>query len=289
MNFAHRAPVILVMTVAFFSASARAEDSNRNEVRANLEKDGWRVVWGKNFTEADWARGTKAIVESVASENPGPFLAWFEATLQENLDKIQSNLKGVTRADLDRWIVQSLKSKRPIAYKGLVIEAGFATYDRWQRVVYDEPRTRMEMRREPITGIKTKVPVAYTERVEKRANLPNWHQFYVRYKLVPVGGAGPKPAGGGGGGGGSEPRVVKVDYKIKNESGRAVRFEMQPSGRGYTLDAGKTFTGTSSEVNGKAPSIKLLDSGRTFKLTAGTHKFWWMTNEKRIGFDRSTD
>lgn len=191
---------LIALAVVCHSGWVRADDSNRNEVRANLEKDGWRMIWGKNFTEADWARGVAAIAASVASENPGPFLAWFEQTLEENFDKIKSNLKDVTRDDLKRWVLESLKEKRVITHKGLRIHAGFATYDRWQRVVYDEPRTRIEIRRDEIFGIETKVPVVFTERVERRSNLPNWHQFYIRYKLIkdnPGDQAGDKAIGDG--------------------------------------------------------------------------------------------
>jgi hypothetical protein len=84
-------------------------------------------------------------------------------------------------------------------------------------------------------------------------------------------------------------QVVDIKYTIKNESGKVVRFEMYPSGKNYTLDIGKTFTGTSHQVDDKPPTMKLLDSGKVFKITAGNHKFWWMNDERRIGFDRSTD
>lgn len=87
--------------------------------------------------------------------------------------------------------------------------------------------------------------------------------------------------------GGKQP--VAIRYTIKNASGRVVKFQMQPSGKSYSLGVGETFKGTSHEVSGKAPTITLSDSRRTFKLTAGDHKFWWIRNEKRIGFDRSTD
>ncbi|QEL16312.1 hypothetical protein [Limnoglobus roseus] len=93
----------------------------------------------------------------------------------------------------------------------------------------------------------------------------------------------------GGAAAGNKDVKKEVRYTIRNDAGRAVRFDMQPSGKSYTLDAGRTFTGTSYEVNGKLPTITLGDSGRTYKLTAGNHKFWWMSGEKRVGFDRSTD
>lgn len=156
------------------AAGGRAEDSNRNDVRADKEKDGWTVVWGKNFTEGDWIKGTKAIAESVAAENPGPFLAWFEQTLEENFTKVLKNLDGVARKDLERWLVESLKGKKLVSYKGLKIEAGFATYNRWERVVVEVP-DGVEWQ-----GIKSKVKM---KKIEKKIPLPNWHQFYVRYKL----------------------------------------------------------------------------------------------------------
>ena len=45
--------------------------------------------------------------------------------------------------------------------RDLRIEAGFATYNRWQRVVYDEPRTRQKKVYGPL-GSWTYVPEAYT-------------------------------------------------------------------------------------------------------------------------------
>lgn len=83
--------------------------------------------------------------------------------------------------------------------------------------------------------------------------------------------------------------VVAVRYTIENTSGRDIRFEMQPSGKNYKLEAGKTFKGTSYEINGKAPTMKVTDTNRTYKLTAGDHKFFWMKKEDRVGFDREGD
>ena len=274
MQFKRIVPLSVVLAAAWSSGSAHAEDSNRNKVRADLVKDGWRIIWGKNFTEADWVRGTKAIAESVAAENPGPFLAWFENTLQENFAKIERNLAGVTRADLERWVVQSLKAKRPITFKGLRIDAGFATYNRWQRTVVEVPDGIQ------FQGVKSKVKM---KKIENKIPLPNWHQFYVRYKIEER-----KDAGSATGKTMPGDRKAEIKYTIKNDSGRLVRFQMQPSGKSYALESGRTFSGTSFEVNGKAPTIKLTDSGRTYKLTSGSHKFWWMSNERRVGFASAT-
>jgi hypothetical protein len=170
--------LVASVAVALFAAcAAQAEDSNRNDVRANLEKDGWSVVYGKNFTEADWARGAMVTGQCFAVGNPGPFLAWFDTVLQENFAKIQSNLPNVARADLERWVFESLQKKSIITYKGLQIDAGIATYNRWQRIVVEVP-DGIEYH-----GIHSRIKM---KKVEKTTPLPNWHQFYVRYKLVPA-------------------------------------------------------------------------------------------------------
>lgn len=88
---------------------------------------------------------------------------------------------------------------------------------------------------------------------------------------------------GGAGNGGDQKKAIK--YTIKNGTGRTVRFTMQPSGKSYALAAGDTFTGTSYEVNGKAPTVTLSDSGRVVRLTAGNHKLWWKSNENRAALD----
>lgn len=80
-------------------------------------------------------------------------------------------------------------------------------------------------------------------------------------------------------------KLFQVEYTIKNDAGRTVNFQMQPSGKSYSLEAGRTFTGKSNEVNGKDPTITITDTGKTYRLTPGNHKFWWMKDEKRVGLD----
>lgn len=83
----------------------------------------------------------------------------------------------------------------------------------------------------------------------------------------------------------SRKEIVKIEYTIWNDTGRTVRFSMQPSGKSYVLEAGKTFSGTSNEIDGKSPRITLSDSGRTIALTSGKHKFWWKRDAFRVALD----
>jgi hypothetical protein len=79
--------------------------------------------------------------------------------------------------------------------------------------------------------------------------------------------------------------IVKIKYSIWNDTGRTVRFLMQPSGKSYFLEAGKTFSGTSSQIDGKDPTITLSDSGRTIDIVSGKHKFWWKRDASRVALD----
>jgi hypothetical protein len=84
-------------------------------------------------------------------------------------------------------------------------------------------------------------------------------------------------------------KVEKVEYTLKNDTGRTVKFQMHPSGKKYTLEAGKTFRGTSNEVNDKAPTVTIEETGRTYKLTPGDHRLFWSKSRNRVAFDRDID
>ena len=163
-------------------AQAAAESTNRNQVRSNLQQNGWDVVWGHNFTEGDWVEGTGAIATSVVSESPQPFLKWFDYKLDQNFQKLARNSTQLTTSRLKRIVLQSLKSKRIVQNDQLQLKAGFVTYKRWKRVVYSEPHTYKCKQRLPFGGWTWSV-CSTTKTVEKSVPLPNWHQFYVRYRL----------------------------------------------------------------------------------------------------------
>ena len=175
---------LLLVFLTFVPSFCSAQDSNRNQVRSNLESNGWRVIWGKNFTEADWLRGSKSIATSIATENPGPFLQWFQRVMVENLNKMAANGARISRQDLERMIVQSLRQKRFITINGMKVEAGFATYNRWKFVSAHVPTGKME--RYKIKGPFGTWTYGYRPEmklVKKKVPLPNWHQFYIRYQI----------------------------------------------------------------------------------------------------------
>ena len=118
----------------------------------------------------------------MVSENPGPFLKWFDYKLEQSLHKLSRNSSRLTKNSLKNLVLQSLKRKRIVQINKLQLDAGFATYKRWKRVVYHEPRTYKCKQRLPFGGWTWSV-CSTMKKVEKTVPLPNWHQFYVRYRL----------------------------------------------------------------------------------------------------------
>lgn len=76
---------------------------------------------------------------------------------------------------------------------------------------------------------------------------------------------------------------ITFQYTLWNSSGTTVRFRL-PTGRVYTLRNGErgnyTFTGYKPHA-----VVHVLNTGRTYNLTGGDHKFWWMSKEQRVGLD----
>ena len=83
----------------------------------------------------------------------------------------------------------------------------------------------------------------------------------------------PKPAG------------ELISYTLRNDSGRTVHAVMQPSGKSYTFPPGFSGDYKSRREGGKAPTITIKETGRTYSLRSGTHRFWWMADKKAIGLD----
>lgn len=174
--------IVGLIASAAAASSAHAVTSNRDEIRRELSQ-GYNVVWGHNFTEGDWYEGSQAVAASIATDNPGPFMAWFDYKLEQNIVKMQSNLPGVATNVIKDWIRQSLEKKRIITYNGVKIDAGFTTYQRWERVVYHEPQTYRCKINGPFGSWTWGVCTTSVQK-ERRLYLNNHHQFYVRFQLV---------------------------------------------------------------------------------------------------------
>lgn len=173
----------LAVTLKKLAGESRGVKSNRKEVRARIEEDGWTVVWGININEAEYAKLTAAIATAVATDNPAPVKAYFDNYLERTIDKMQREVPGIGRDALTKAVLKALEERgRTFRVKRVGIKAGIATYQRWEKTVYDEPRTRKVKKKLPFGGWTWSVE-SYTERVEKKIPLPNHHQPYVAFRL----------------------------------------------------------------------------------------------------------
>ena len=76
---------------------------------------------------------------------------------------------------------------------------------------------------------------------------------------------------------------ITFTYTLWNNSNETVRIKL-PSGKDYILKQGEKgsykFTGYKPEAK-----IHVYNTGKTYHLEGGDHKFWWIRSESRVGFD----
>jgi hypothetical protein len=89
----------------------------------------------------------------------------------------------------------------------------------------------------------------------------------------------------GGSTDGSTNKIEPVSYTLQNDSQVTVQVTMSPSGKSYTFAPGYKGNFSSNKVNGKPPTMLVLNTGRTYTLTEGSHHFFFMTSENRVGFN----
>jgi hypothetical protein len=124
------------------ATASYAEYTTRNEVRRDIETANWQVVWGITINEGEYAKFTLAIAASIAAENPTPIYKYFDDYLNRTIDKVLRNAPEIGLNALHNLIVRAFDNRGRIFRNGrLEVSAGIATYRRWDRVVYDEPRT----------------------------------------------------------------------------------------------------------------------------------------------------
>lgn len=182
--FSRSIPSALV-ALLITSTPALAASSNRNEVRANLERDGWSIAWGVTLNEAEYAKFIAAIGLSATCECITPIETYFNSLADRTVSKITTQLPGVAKQEVVEFIVKAFQGsqrERILVGNGFQISAGIATYRRWNDVIYDEPRTYRCKQSLPFGGWTWSVCTTM-ERVKKTVSLPNHHQPYVKFRF----------------------------------------------------------------------------------------------------------
>jgi hypothetical protein len=166
------------------SGTSRGNKSNRNEVRARIEGGGWNIVWGVTINEAEYAKFIAAIAESVASENPGPILHYFDVYLQRTIDKMEANAPGIARQALLNAIIKALKDRGRMFKLGRIgIKGGIVTYSRWYTQTVKVPDGTERYKIKGPFGTWTWGYRPKFKDVTKKVPLPNHHQPYIGFRL----------------------------------------------------------------------------------------------------------
>ena len=176
---------ILLMAVLIISLSlCIAEDSNRNEVRAQIAEGGWDVVWGDLINEGDYLDLTLSIASAYETASLEPLQRFFSNQIDVQVNKMQSNAQNLAISEIKDLILSSFKNDGQTFRRGnLEVTAGIVTYKRWQTAIYDEPYTYKCKQSLPLGGWTWSVCTS-SKRVEKQVPLPNNHQPYIRFRIV---------------------------------------------------------------------------------------------------------
>ena len=165
-------------------ATSRGNQSNRDEVRARIEGGGWNIVWGVTINEAEYAKFIAAIAESVATDNPGPVLQYFDEYLQRMLDKMEANAPGIARDALYQAIIKALSDRgRTFRIGRIGIKGGIATYNRWYSQTISVPDGMERYKIKGPFGTWTWGWRPKFKNVTKKIPLPNHHQPYIGFRL----------------------------------------------------------------------------------------------------------
>ena len=79
----------------------------------------------------------------------------------------------------------------------------------------------------------------------------------------------------------------RVSYTLWNASDQHIRFRL-PSGKAYVLAPGRRARHRNT-FRGEPLTIHVFNTGRTYRLRNGNHKFFWHRRENRVGLDLNYD
>ena len=155
--------------------------SNANEVRSNLARDGWQVIYGKELDYVEYQKFTVATAASIASGDPQPVLLYLQTLLDEMRGAfLRSGSQEMRRlaqrleAEMANGLNQAVVQGKPVVLRlpTMEVEIGVATYTHWKKVSGNYPKID-----------KGKVSMGY---IEQTIPLPNTFQPYVRFRVAPV-------------------------------------------------------------------------------------------------------
>jgi hypothetical protein len=179
MRCATKVWAVLAVLAMLGTMPARAQDSNRNEVRGRVAEGGWEIVWGELVNEAEYAK-------MVAALYTGSPEAYFSDYLDRTIARVQRTAPDVGKQAILNAMQRAFRDNGRSFQLGKVgVKAGIATYQRWNDVIVDVPDGVERYRIDGPFGTWTYGYRPRMKRVERRIPLPNHHQPYVGFRIYP--------------------------------------------------------------------------------------------------------
>lgn len=163
-------------------SQVNAEESNRSEIRDNLQSGGWIVIYGDLINEADYLEFGAAVAAAVICECVTPLEEFMKYQINEQIERFERSAIGISKLQIAQMLIDSFNGGGIYSLGNLEVEADLATYRRWEVVIYDEPRT-YKCKQDLWPAGWTWSICTTTESVTKTIPLPNNFQPYIRFRL----------------------------------------------------------------------------------------------------------
>jgi hypothetical protein len=105
---------VATLVLGMGTTSQAGYDTNKFDLKAQVENGGWVVAWSDDITESDALRGVVAGGVSVYSANPAPFIAWVDQLATRAISSLSRNASSrftsQMRADAKRAATDIIKA-----------------------------------------------------------------------------------------------------------------------------------------------------------------------------------
>jgi hypothetical protein len=244
------------------AGASRGYETNKFDLKSQVEKGGWVVAWADDVSETDVAKGVVAVGVSVYTGNPAAFYAWIDdliARTVRSLGKsagkqfpaaIARQAQGLA-AEVIRAALRGQSSKEVLRnFDTVDFKAGAIRYSGRNTQKIWNP---LKWRHEEVTLSTTWGMKPYVA-------------FRLRGSTKPDSSTPP-----------GNPPSSKISYSITNSTRGTVMLKYWPSGNTQRLAAGQTVQANSPIRNGEYPKVVATTASgdyweRTIRISGGRYR-----------------
>ena len=237
------------------AGAARGYETNKFDLKAEVENGGWTVAWADDVSETDAINGVVAAGVSIYTGNPAAFYAWVDALIS---DTIRSLMKSATKQFPQAVAKQAQQLAAEVIKQALRGKSPQEVFRQYDTVDFKAGAIRYSGRNyngsyNIFTGEHEEITLSKTWGMKP----------YVAFRWR---GSAGTPNNNSGANTSSTPKT-RV-YTITNDTRTSVTIEFSPSGNTARLGPGQTTTARSAILNGDNPKL-------TARASSG--KYWTRT------------